>query len=690
MSHVFIPDDADVWIIAEIDSLEDGFINIRPDSVPGVKKKFYASHETLPIGDYESLQEMPSDLIKLVDVHRGGVLHTLRKRYDSDLIYTSIGPVLVSINPFKWITNLYASGLIAKYDDGEYDLASSPHVFAMAKTALDGLSQGYHQSLIISGESGSGKTEATKQCLLYFTLMTQKRSKEDHEKAERMSESRRSIARSVRKSITASEINEEEDSPSINNDADSGKDGHDDEKDDEEPILSSSSKMRQKVGRIRLDSLLIGNEDESSVQTRILSAAPILEAFGNAKTLRNNNSSRFGKFIELWFGKGQRCIEKSVNTTYLLEKTRVVSQEANERNYHIFYQFLRGSDSATLESLALTDISHDPLTSNYVGCGGCVDVEGEDDVMAWADLLTSFTKVGFTDEDVDNVTKLLAAIIHIGQLKFVSGAGDTLEVTGATSTHLLSACECLGMESETFRQVLLYKALTTTIAKRKSVTLSPYTAAQAKENRDATSKEIYTRLFDYIVDKINLSINLDSDGNATKISPSNTSNSRTAYKDGRGMIGILDIFGFEIFEKNSLEQLCINLANEHLQQHFNYHIFKGEMAMYDSENIKGVVLDYADNKDVLDLILNKSGVFSMLDEEGMLPRGSDDGFSNKLKSKHDGQSRRFKWTFKTKVSYLRVHMLQWLLSTFHPSRSDTLTSSSPSPLSPPLLLLSLL
>ncbi|RYH31015.1 hypothetical protein EON65_03685 [archaeon] len=361
----------------------------------------------------------------------------------------------------------------------------------------------------------------------------------------------------------------------------------------------------------------------SGIQGKILNASPILEAWGNAKTLRNNNSSRFGKYIEVWFD-GSNTIVGSSNTTYILEKSRVVFQSKDERNYHAFYQLLQGATIETLQRYHLQEPGKqgrpDLSVFSYINQSGCITIDDVDDADDFRIMNEAFADVGFRPEDQECLYRTLAGILHLGNVQFAA-AGDESVITPETEHYYQFAAEMFGIEVHFFRKALLFKKIKSGGGKRASVAFSPYSPLAAVDNRDALSKEIYRRCFDWIVSEINR-VMYQSNSQATL------------------MIGILDIFGFEIFQKNSFEQLCINLANEALQQHFNYNIFQAEMNIYIAEDVPVPQLDFKDNQDVLDLIVKRpKGLIPMLDEEGMIPKGSWEGFFSKFTKQYAGNNR---------------------------------------------------
>jgi hypothetical protein len=574
---VFIPSESEVWALAEIQKETSTQIVVAAATQYGGEATSLRPHEVVRISSLESLNTAPPDLIKLLDVNRPAILYTLCKRFNNNEIYTAIGPVLVAVNPFKWITGLYDADLVPKYMSEQLNMSENPHLFAATAGAVRGLSEGFKQSLIISGESGSGKTEATKQCLFFLTAMT--------------------------------------DSNSESREESNGGGG---------------------AGRTRTTTSTMDQPQElaslAGVQGRILSASPVLEAFGNAKTIRNNNSSRFGKFIEIYLGANQESIESSTNTTYLLEKSRVVRRESEERNYHIFYQVIKGCTADQLASLGLSEMSSNLNKVGYLD--GCLTIPGVDDAEEFNIVMQALVSLNFSEAETKELLKIVAGVLHLGQISFSNDPktdGSKIGSNPTTNHSLPFAATVLGVTEAALKQALLFKTIKTKAGTRTSIMFKPYNKDAATDNRDAMAKEVYTRIFDWIVAKVNEAVNPDLSGKGRYAG---------AYKntagDGRGFIGILDIFGFEIFVKNSLEQLCINLANEALQHHFNYHIFTGEMEMYEREGIMGIKLDYKDNADVLDLLTkHPTGVLCLLDEEIKVPRGSDEGFVSKCIKAHE-------------------------------------------------------
>ena len=352
-----------------------------------------------------------------------------------------------------------------------------------------------------------------------------------------------------------------------------------------------------------------------------MQANPILEGWGNAKTLRNNNSSRFGKFIELLISASNGEIVGSSNTTYLLEKSRVVFQEEGERNYHVFYQLLFGAPSEFISKFHLEHMKANPEEVMCINQSGCMFIDGVDDGKDFEEVNEAQREIGFDGGDYELLMQAVAGILHLNNIQFIEDPDDSEGtcISSHPQDFITKAGLLFGLELENFTRALMYKSVRGG-GRRTSVTYKKYTPEISVENRNALAKEIYRRCFDYIVAKINSSINAK---------PEEISRIKTS------MIGILDIFGFEIFKKNSFEQLCINLANEALQKHFNTNIFEMEMSIYTAEDIIIPDLSYKDNEDVLDLVIKKpKGLIPLLDEEGQVPRGSWEGFLRKFTTHH--------------------------------------------------------
>jgi myosin heavy subunit len=462
------------------------------------------------------------NLVDLEELSEGAILHNLRCRYEKNIIYTYISSIVLSINPYK-LLGIYGPNVIQKYrkilgDPSAKPDALSPHVYALADAAYKSLvMDNQDQSVIISGESGAGKTEATKLVLQYL--------------------------------------------------ADTAGSGDD-------------------------------------IEQQILEANPIIEAFGNAKTVRNNNSSRFGKWIQIYFNEKNK-INGSKIYNYLLEKSRVVLQAEGERNYHIFYAFLQGSSSEEKSRYKLTQISDYSILKG----GNCFSVEGINDGKNLSEVQQALAVLKFGPEITQNIFATLAAILHIGNIQFSQSAEEKSSVT--TSAELEIAAQLLGISAETLNSALTTRKLL--ITGEADITTFQ-TELQAADTRNTLCKALYDCLFNCIIDKIN----------QTLFFVQNHSNKS---------IGVLDIFGFECFAVNYFEQFLINYANERLQQHFNEYCFQLEQKEYSLEEISVPAVQFVDNQACLDLIdKRKMGIIDLIQEEIKLPKGSD---ANLLQRMHN-------------------------------------------------------
>ena len=471
-----------------------------------------------------SLQRIVSDLTLLDEMSIPLILHCLRKRFESGKIYSAIGTILISINPYTQL-DLYTPKMIRKYRNSlEEHREVPPHVFVIADQAYKGLTfdHGPNQSIVISGESGAGKTEATKQCLSYLGA----------------------VAGSV-----------------------------------------------------------------AGVERKVFDANPILEGFGNAKTVRNNNSSRFGKYVEIYMNKHLQLMGGKT-TNYLLEKVRVSRQGESERNYHFFYMLTKGADRTLRKEIELKSPDNYRICTN----GNCVQVPGINDKNDFEEVNEAFGTLQFNKKDIHSIFRLIGGILHIGNVTFdvvkSSFADDTSTISKTSLTDLQKCAKLWKVDPKRLEKGITHKALVMPGNKSVEKGLTPKNASQ---QRDSLIKFIYSKLFDWLVLQINKSMEPKS----------------KVYKS----IGLLDIFGFEIFNKNSLEQLCINFCNEKLQQLFNYTVFKLEEKVYKSENIGVDHVPFIDNQPILDLIEKKpKAILPMLDEEGITPGGSEDKYRIKLLS----------------------------------------------------------
>ena len=493
------------------------------------------------------------DLINLPYLHEPAILHCLQNRYSGGNIYTCTGPILIALNPFKSVP-LYSSQILESYYN--FGLLKSqgiegcrslpPHVYAVADAAyrdmMRAISQNttsktpvaVNQTILISGESGAGKTESTKIVLRYLTT-----------------------------------------------------------------VGNSSGGSTFVTG---------------SVMDKVLQSNPILESFGNARTIRNDNSSRFGKFIELHFSKRGHLIGGTIKT-YLLERVRLAAQQLGERNFHVMYQLLAGCSAEERKTWRLQS------AEDYWCCnqGGVYTLRSVDDSREFAVLRSALHTLNFNIADQEVLFGSVAAILHLSEVSFrEDGDGCVVSSAEGVMTHCTAFSDLCGLPLDQLQRVLTVRVM---IARDDSYEIQ-LTPKQAEEARDALSKALYSRLFEWIVLRINESVRVED---ATKI---------------RADIGVLDIFGFESFKTNSFEQLCINYTNETLQQQFNQFVFKLEQSEYQREEISWSFIEFPDNQDCLDLIEHKqTGVLAVLDDVCKLGQATDEKFANRLYKLHASNPR---------------------------------------------------
>ncbi|XP_015236451.1 PREDICTED: unconventional myosin-VIIa-like [Cyprinodon variegatus] len=376
-------------------------------------------------------------------------------------------------------------------------------------------------------------------------------------------------------------------------------------------ISGESGAGKTESTKLMLQFLAAVSGQHSWIEQQILEANPILEAFGNAKTIRNDNSSRFGKYIDVNFTKGG-AIEGARVEQYLLEKSRVCRQAPEERNYHIFYYMVMGMSPDQKKILSLGTAAE----YKYLTMGNCTSCEGRDDVKEYAHFRSALKILMFTETDSWEIFKLLAALLHLGNVEFESTIVKNLEGSNvASSSHFNMASKLLEVDPAALEKCLTQRSVTTA----RDTVNKPLNSEQALDGRDAFVKAIYGRLFIWVVTKINTAIYKPPEDD----------------QEVRQSIGLLDIFGFENFHNNSFEQLCINFANEQLQQFFVKHVFKLEQDEYNRENILWTHIDYQDNQSTLDILATKPlNVLALIDEESNFPKGTDTSMLLKLNQIH--------------------------------------------------------
>eukprot|EP01133_Synstelium_polycarpum_P013441 gene13441-15840_t len=545
---VWVPDQQLEWIAVEVVSQNDNEVVVRTEDG---EREMTVQHSKVFLKNPDILEGI-DDLAALSYLHEPAILHNLHHRYNLNQIYTYIGKILIAINPYTSLP-LYGREMISAYY-GKQLGALSPHVYAVAEDAFKDMRyDGASQSILVSGESGAGKTETTKFILQYFAAMGN---------LIKSSGSGQPGLSTSSSSIPASPL-----SP---------------------PASSTGAKKPA---------------SEKSIEERVLESTPLLEAFGNAKTLRNDNSSRFGKFIEIHFNEMGSIIGAKI-LTYLLEKSRLVRQVYNERNYHIFYQLLAGAPDDMRERLLLLQ----PEDYTYLNQSQCFEIEGVDDTHHFQKTCHAMSVAGITTQEQEFVFKIISVVLLLGNVAFEDAPNDSSTICDGDA--LENACSLLGCTRDEMAKTFLTRKVVT--GKEHFITAN--TRDRAENARDSLAMLLYGLMFEWLVVKINASMAITA--------------------KSKSFIGILDIYGFESFEVNGFEQFCINYANEKLQQVFNQHVFKEEQQEYIKEKIDWSYIDFNDNQDTLDLIEKRPMcVLSLLDEESMFPKATAQTFATKLYSK---------------------------------------------------------
>jgi len=542
------------------------------------------------------------DLTNVPELHEAAVLHALHSRFLRGMIYTLTGPVLLAVNPFRKLPGLYDQQALRAFAEGKTD---RPHVFGVAARALRGIcEEGRSQTVLISGESGAGKTETTKFVMQFLATV-------------------------------GAEVADVPPSPDAAAAA--------------AVLMSVQSSPREGMSR---------------VERKVLGSNPLLEAFGNAQTLRNSNSSRFGKYIELQFGAAEAPldIQASDSTsmprllgarihTYLLEKVRVIGQAKGERSFHVFYQALAAANApegcGSLQPMAAPQLSEDlpaaavlQLPLDPLDGGAEVDLQGFKgySVSSFAYLkgstdarppsacevdtfkvtLAALKAVGLSTSDCTDLFGALAAVLHLGNVQFKALNSEACEVAPGNNGHsvqpLQVACDLLGVSLESLQEALCSRTMQAP-GELRAIRM-PSNTDKAADSRDALARHLYHTIFSHVVQSTNLSV---------------------GFMHMATFCGVLDIFGFEFFEVNSFEQLCINYTNELLQQYFNSVIFENEAALYEAEGIAWELQDFPDNGAIVTLLSDRAnGILPMLEEECFVMGGSSDSWHSKLLRQHEG------------------------------------------------------
>ncbi|XP_050457085.1 myosin heavy chain, muscle isoform X21 [Cataglyphis hispanica] len=526
----WVPDEKEGYVLGEIKATKGDIVSV---GLPGGETKQFRKDQLSQVNPPKF--EKAEDMADLTYLNEAAVLHNLKQRYYAKLIYTYSGLFCVAINPYKRFP-VYTQRC-AKLYRGKRRNEVPPHIFAISDGAyVNMLTNSENQSMLITGESGAGKTENTKKVIAYFAT-----------------------------------------------------------------VGASTKKEKEET-----------DKKKGSLEDQVVQTNPVLEAFGNAKTVRNDNSSRFGKFIRIHFGPSGKLAGADIET-YLLEKARVISQQSLERSYHIFYQMMSGSVKGLKEMCLLSDNIHD----YYFVSQGKTTIPNVDDGEECQLTDQAFDVLGFTQEEKDNIYKITAAVMHMGGMKFKQrGREEQAEADGTEEGERVAkllGCDCADLYKNLLKPRIKVGNEFVTQGRNKD---------QVAYSVGAMSKAMFDRLFKWLVKKCNETLD--------------TKQKRQHF------IGVLDIAGFEIFDFNSFEQLCINFTNEKLQQFFNHHMFILEQEEYKREGIEWTFIDFGmDLQQTIDLIEKPMGILSILEEESMFPKATDKTFEEKLNNNHLGKSPNF-------------------------------------------------
>ena len=502
---------------------------------------------------YLDLPDGFDDMVDMEHLSEAELLYNLHERYKTGKIFTYVGPTLIVLNPYCMIPELFTAEVLAQFQNSVRELRFEPkdlmpHVYALGAASMTNLIRDQkNQAIVISGESGAGKTENTKFAMKFLTSL---------------------------------------------NDAGGKK-----------------------------------KSDEVSIEDKILACNPVLEAFGNAKTVRNDNSSRFGKYVSLLVAKGsnQRILGATI-TNYLLEKSRVCLQSNGERNYHIFYHLFKGASIKELEALYLAKDGVSLMEKfEYLNKSGCYAVPTLDDKELYDEVVSSFRTMEFKPDEQRAIWALVASTLLLGQLRYDdSTLTDKTPCKFVDETPLKQACELLELDYEETSKAIRYKFRSV----QGQVIESPLNKMDCVVTRDSLSKELYNKLFTWLVKRLNFTVmpaEMLEDGADTMQLLNNYYH-----------IGLLDIFGFEIFKFNSLEQLCINYTNEKLQQLYIFYVFKNEEKVFIQEGLQDFLceLNFEDNQPVIDLLdAPPVGIFQMIDESSQVNM-TDENLCSKIIKQH--------------------------------------------------------
>ncbi|KAL4429083.1 hypothetical protein ABPG74_022169 [Tetrahymena malaccensis] len=536
--------------------------------------------------DNEKYKEGFPDMVSMNVLNEAEILNNVWLRYSKDLIFSYIGPTLIVMNPYKNIEKLFNEKVLQEFQkpaiSSNFDIKQhQPHVYAVTTLAYQQLFMNQkNQAIVISGESGAGKTENAKYCMTFLTSLSNETTKQQRPKKKTQLANQLNRYSTMRySSVVAGSVQDSQ--------------------------YSDESMLQVK---------------DTSIEERILRCNPILEAFGNAKTVRNDNSSRFGKYVRIWIGKHDKRIKGASITNYLLEKSRVTLLSQGERNYHIFYHFLQGLEISQLKAYKLVEKNGNRLDLkyfNYLNQSNVYEISSfPSDTLMINQIIESFEKMEIDSYQQTAIFKVLSAILYIGNIEFDSSTyTDNTPCSIKNKDILQTVSQLLEINQED-------KILKSIIFKIRQVGSqvmeTPVNIEECKINRDSLARALYDKMFTWIVQSLNM-----------EILPQNSNPSECLS------LGLLDIFGFENFKVNSFEQLCINFTNERLQQLYIMYVFKAEEEEFKKEGLKvhSLELSYQDNQIIIDTMDKPpNGIFDLLDESCSLGNSTDEKFYQKVVS----------------------------------------------------------
>ncbi|CAJ0927480.1 unnamed protein product [Ranitomeya imitator] len=531
-NNCFVEDAKELFVKGLVTARDNGKITVKTDDGRDITVKDSQVYPQNP-PKFDKIE----DMVMLTHLNEASVLYNLKERYAAWMIYTYSGLFCVTVNPYKWLP-VYNPEVVAGYR-GKKRMEAPPHIFSISDNAYQYmLTDRENQSILITGESGAGKTVNTKRVIQYFAT-----------------------------------------------------------------IAAAGDPQKKKES---------SNKLQGTLEDQIIQANPLLEAFGNAKTVRNDNSSRFGKFIRIHFGTTGKLASADIEA-YLLEKSRVTFQLSAERSYHIFYQIQTNKRPEVVEMLLITTNPYDyPSISQ-----GEISVKSIDDVEEFMATDSAIDILGFTPDEKNGIYKMTGAVMHHGNMKFKQKQRE--EQAEPDGTEVADKIGYLmGLNSADLLKALCYPR----VKVGNEFVTKGQTVQQVYNAIGALTKSMYEKLFFWMVARINQQLD-------TKL-------------PRQFFIGVLDIAGFEVFDFNSLEQLCINFTNEKLQQFFNHHMFVLEQEEYKKEGIDWEFIDFGmDLAACIELIEKPMGIFSILEEECMFPKATDTSFKNKLYDQHLGKCKNF-------------------------------------------------